>query len=140
MAFTGAPASAASPAMVLSTEGIGSGSSSPKGFAFNPALTIAYVADNRSAASGGGIHRFNWIGSAWVYAYTLGYTLTPSQQVWELTADFSGPHPILYVTTGEATENHLASVTDTGPGSAYTILATAPPGDAFRGVAFAPVK
>jgi len=41
-------------------------------FAFNPALTIAYIADNRTAATGGGIQRFNWNGSAWVYAIRWG--------------------------------------------------------------------
>ena len=40
--------------------------------------------------------------------------------------------------TGKSTGNHLVSVTDTGPGSAYTILETAPSGTAFHGVAFAP--
>jgi hypothetical protein len=136
----GAPSSAATPTLVLDTAGHGSGNPSPKGFAFNPAMTIAFVADNRSASSGGGIQRFNWNGTAWVYAYTLGYTLSPSKQVWDMTADFSGANPILYAVTGESTANNLVSVTDTGSGSAYTILETAPSGDAFRGVAFAPVQ
>jgi hypothetical protein len=140
MGFAGAPTAAATPTIVVSTEGTGSGSPSPKGFAFNPALTVAYVADNRSAASGGGIQRFDWNGAGWVYAYTLGYTLSASQQVWGMTADFSGPNPVLYTITGESAENHLVSATDTGSGSAYIILATAPPGDAFRGVAFAPAQ
>ena len=115
MGFTGAPTSPATPALVLGTAGTGTGSASPKGFAFNPAMTIAYVADNRTAANGGGIQRFNRSGAAWVYAYTLGYTLSPSQQVWELAADFSGPSPVLYATTGESTANHIVSVTDSGP-------------------------
>jgi beta-glucanase (GH16 family) len=140
MAFSGTPTSAATPTLVLSTDGTGSGTPSPKGFAFNPALTIAYVADNRTASTGGGIQRFNWNGAAWAYAYTLGYTLSSSKQVWDIAADFSASAPVLYAVTGESTANHLVSVTDTGPGSAYTILATAPAGDAFRGVAFAPVQ
>jgi len=140
MAFTGAPRSAATPALVLSTAGTGTGTPSPKGFAFNPALTIAYVADNRTAANGGGIQRFNRNGSGWAYAYTLGYTASSSQQVWDMTVDFSGQSPIIYAVTGESTGNHLVSVTDAGPGSAYTILETAPSDTAFRGVAFAPVQ
>ena len=120
MGFAGAPTVAVAPAMVVSTAGLGSGSSSPKGFAFNPAMTIAYVADNRSAASGGGIQRFNWTGTAWVHAYTLGYTLSSSKQVWGMTADFSGPSPVIYAVTGESTGNRLVSAADTGAGSAYT--------------------
>ena len=138
MAFTGAPTSAATETMYLNTAGHGSATASPVGFAFNPALTIAYVADNRSAQTGGGVQRYNWNGTAWVWAYTLGYTTSSSKQVWELAADFSGPNPILYATTGEANANNVVCVTDTGAASAYTILATAPTGAAFRGLAFAP--
>jgi beta-glucanase (GH16 family) len=138
MAFAGAPRSAVSPALVLSTDGTGTGTPSPKGFAFNAALTIAYVADNRTAANGGGIQRFNWNGTAWAYAYTLGYTSSSSQQVWDMTVDFSGPNPVVYAVTGESTGNHLVSVTDAGPGPTYIILETAPFGTAFRGLAFAP--
>ena len=101
-------------------------------------MTVAYVADNRSASNGGGIQRYNWNGTAWVYAYTLGYTLSSSKQVWELAADFSGSNPILYATTGESSANNVVCVTDTGSASAFTTLATAPTGDAFRGIAFAP--
>ena len=140
MAFTGAPQTAATPVMILSTAGTGTGTASPKGFAFNPALTIAYVADTRTASTGGGIQRFNWNGSAWVYAYTLGNNLTSSKVVNDLAVDFSGPNPLLYATTGESTGNHLVTVTDTGATAAYTSLETAPSGDAFRGVAFAPTS
>jgi hypothetical protein len=139
MAFTGAPKTAATPALILNTAGTGTSTPSPKGFAFNPALTIAYVADNRTAANGGGIQRFNWNGSQWVHAYTLSNTLTSSQEVDDLAVDFSGPTPILYAITGESTGNHLVTVTDAGANSAYASLETAPSGDAFRGVAFAPV-
>jgi len=138
MAFSGAPRTTATPVMVLSTDGTGIGTPSPKGFAFNTNLTIAYVADNRTAANGGGIQRFNWNGSSWAYAYTLGYTLSASQEVWDMTVDFSGPHPIIYAITGESEENYLVSVTDTGSGSAFTILDMALADTAFRGVAFAP--
>ncbi|MEO7297816.1 MAG: family 16 glycosylhydrolase [Verrucomicrobiota bacterium] len=140
MGFNGSPTSASTPTLVLNTAGIGVGNPSPKGFAFNADLTIAYVADNRSAANGGGIQRFNWNtnNATWNYAYTLGNTLTTSQQVWSMTADFSGANPVIYATTGEATMNHLVSVTDAGAGSAFSIIATAATGSAFRGVSFAP--
>jgi hypothetical protein len=124
--------------MFVNTAGHGSATASPVGFAFNPAMTVVYVADNRSASTGGGIQRYNWNGTAWVWAYTLGYTLSSSKQVWELAADFSGPNPILYATTGESSANNVVCVTDTGAASAFTTLATAATSDAFRGIAFAP--
>jgi hypothetical protein len=138
MALAGAPKAAAPPALIINTAGLGSGTPSPKGFAINPSATIAYVADNRTASTGGGIQRFNWNGSAWVYAYTLGNTLTSSKAVEDLAVNFGGPNPILYTTTAESTGNALLTITDTGSNSAYTVLETAPSGDAFRGVTFAP--
>jgi hypothetical protein len=119
---------------------LGSGTPSPKGFAINPSATIAYVADNRTASTGGGIQRFNWSGSAWVYAYTLGNTLTSSKEVEDLAVNFGGPNPILYATSAESTGNALLTITDTGSNSRYTVLETAPSGDAFRGVTFAPAE
>jgi len=138
MGFSGAPAVAATPALKINTFGTGSGTPSPKGFAVNSSLTIAYVADNRLASAGGGVQRFNWNGSAWVYAYTLGNTLTSSTEVDDLAVDFSGANPVIYAVTGESTGNHLLKVTDTGAGSVYSSLETAPGGDAFRGVVLAP--
>jgi hypothetical protein len=134
MAFSGAPITAATPTLILSTAGTGTGTPSPEGFAFNPAMTIAYVADNRTSGSGEGIQRFNWNGSAWVYAYTL----VSSTKIYDLAVNFSGPSPALYAITGESTQNRLVTVTDAGAGSPSTTLETAPSGDAFRGIAFAP--
>jgi len=134
MAFSGAPKSAATPSFILNTSGIGSGTVSPEGLAFNPALTIAYVTDNRSTGPGEGIQRFNWNGSAWVYAYTL----VSSTKIYDLAVNFSGSNPVLYAITGETAENRLITVTDAGTGSPSTTLKTAPSGDAFRGIAFAP--
>ncbi len=138
MAFSGAPRSAATPVLLVNTGSTGTGTPSPKGFAFNPALTIAYVADNRASSSGGGIQRFNWNGSSWVYAYTIGYTLSSSKEVYDFVADFSGANPVIYAITGEAAANKLVTVTDTGASSAFKVLETAPSGDAFRGLVFAP--
>lgn len=138
MAFSGAPKSSATPTLKINTASTGTGTASPEGLAINSALTIAYVADNRTASTGGGIQRFNWNGSSWVYAYTLGCTVTSSKIIYDLAVDFSGANPICYAITGESSANHLVTVTDTGASSTYTILETAPTGDAFRGIAFAP--
>jgi len=136
MAFGNEPTTAKSPSVIVSTAGLGT--ASPEGFAINPAMTIAYVINNSASSSGGGVQRFNWNGSAWVYAYTLSYTLTSSDVLYFMTADFSGANPIIYATSGESTANKLVTVTDTGAGSTFKSLATAPSGDAFRGVVLAP--
>ena len=136
MAFGNEPTTAKSPTVLISTAGLGT--VSPEGFAINPALTIAYVINNSAASAGGGVQRFNWNGSAWVYAYTLGYTLSSSDALYFMTADFSGANPVIYATSGESAANKLVTVTDTGAGSTFKSLATAPAGDAFRGVVFAP--
>jgi hypothetical protein len=135
--FTDAPESAANATLVINTANTGSGPS-PKGFVINTNVGIAYIADNRASSSGGGIQRFNWNGSAWVYAYSIPYTLTSSKEVYDVIGDFSGPNPVLYAVTGESTQNNLVKVTDTGASSVFTILETAPSGDAFRGLVFAP--
>jgi hypothetical protein len=136
--FSGAPESSASATLVINTSGTGTGSASPKGFVLNTNLGIAYIADNRASSDGGGIQRFNWNGSSWAYAYTLAYTLSSSKEVYDVIADFSGANPVLYAVTGESTANNLVTVTDTGSNSTYKILETAPSGDAFRGLVFAP--
>jgi len=140
MGFSGSPTSAAAPTMKINTQNTGSGTASPKGFVFNPGMTIAYVADNRAASSGGGIQRFNWNGSSWVYAYTLADNLTSSAEVDDVIANFSGTNPVIYAITGETTGNHIITTTDTGAGAGanFKSVEYAPSGDAFRGIVFAP--
>ena len=87
----------------------------------------------------GEFNPFNRSGSSWVYAYTLTNSLTSSGEVDDLTVDFTGTNPVVYAVTGESTGNHLVIVTDTGSHSTFSSLETAPSGDAFRGVVFAPV-
>jgi hypothetical protein len=139
MGFSGGPTGAATPSMVISTTLTGSGSASPKGFAINPAA-IAYIADNRNASSGGGVQRFNWNGSSWVYAYTLGNSVTSSTQVDDIAVDFSGANPVIYAVTGESTGNHIIKATDTGAASTFSSIETAQSGDAFRGIVLAPAS
>jgi len=55
-----------------------------------------------------------------------------------LAADFSGPNPMIFATTAEATTNRLVSIADTGSASTVTTLATAGVNQVFRGVALAP--
>lgn len=146
--FYGAPTSPAEPELVIVTTSIpgAGGTPSAKGFAANTNLTIAYVADVRSFANGGGIYRFNGTGAgnagSWTYAYTLTNDLDSSATgvFQELAVDFGGAHPRIYATTANTTStgNSLVSAEDTGSGSQFTLLATAPAGTAYRGVTFAP--
>ncbi len=60
-----------------------------------------------------------------------------------LEANFSGSSPVLYATTSATTGNRLikitgATVDQSTPSLSYTVLATAAPGTAFRGIALAP--
>lgn len=103
-------------------------------FAFKDANTV-YVADDRTTVAGG-IQKWTLGGGTW----SLAYTLSPGTGLGArgLVGDFSGTSPVLYATTTEASANKLVKVTDTGAGSAFSVLATAPTNTAFRGVAFAP--
>lgn len=136
MSFSGAPMASSTPTLLLNSGGLGNGGGSPVDFAFSP--TIAYVADNRTNTTGGGVLRYNWNGSSWVYAYTLVNNATSSKEVDAMVVNFNGAHPVIYAVTGEATGNSLVTVTDTGSSSSFSVLDTAASGDAFRGLVFAP--
>ena len=146
--FAGAPTTPVEPVLVINTTAIpgATGTPSAKGFAINSTLTIAYVADVRSFATGGGIYRFNGTGTgtagSWTYAYTLTNDLNPTATgvFQELAVDFSGANPKIYATTANtsSTGNFLVSATDTGAASSFSLLATAPALTAFRGLTFAP--
>ncbi len=106
-------------------------------FAFNPAMTIAYVADD-TASTAGGIQRWDFNGTSWSLTYTLG-TGAANIGARGLAVDFSGVTPVIYATTAEATANRLITITDTGVASAATTLATAGANEIFRGLEFTPV-
>jgi hypothetical protein len=106
------------------------GTHSSYDFWFKDANTL-YVADDGSAANGGGIQKWTQSGGTWSLAYTLLNNGSTTIAVRGLagTLDGSG-NAILYGTAGSA----LISVTDTGAGSALTPIATAAANEAFRGV------
>ncbi len=62
----------------------------PHDFAVNPAGTIIYLADDRAVASGGGIQKWTFNGSAWTLSFTFGSAngLTLVAEGWRLI--FSG--------------------------------------------------
>jgi hypothetical protein len=125
----GTPVVPTTPAVFLGTGG------SPYSFAFNPSFTTAYVADDTLTGKGG-VQRWDFNGGAWVMSYAFaGITNIGARGV---AVDFSGAHPLIFATTGEATSDRLVSITDTGAASTVTTLATAGGNQLFRGVALTP--
>jgi hypothetical protein len=124
----GLPKSADTPVAVLTT----GANSQPAGFSINPALTIAYVSDQRPTA--GGIQKWTNNGSAWVPAYSF----STGGGAFDVAVDFSGASPVIYATTAEASGNRLITINDAGALSIVKVLATARTNEIFRGVDFAP--
>jgi hypothetical protein len=132
-AYSGTPTSASTPIQFIPT---GTGSS-PYDFALNSGGTVAYIADDRTAASGGGIQRWDFNGTSWSLSYTLGVGNSVGAR--GLAVDFLGGNTIIYATTSEGSGNRLVSILDAGAGSPFATLATAPGNEIFRGLDFVTV-
>jgi DNA-binding beta-propeller fold protein YncE len=109
-------------------------------FAFNPSMTLAYVADDRTWAAnnaGGGIERWDFNGTSWVLSYTLnpGGASTGARG---LAVDFATG--TIYATTTETANNRLVKIVDTGVASVAVDLASAGALKAFRGLEFTPTS
>ena len=118
----------------------GTAAASPYDFYFADANTL-YVCDDRGLAAvptPGGVQKwvFNTGTSTWELAYTLnsGLAFGPRGVVGKNTR----AGVTLWVTGGESNAVTLATVTDTGASSAFTVLATSPVNTAFRGIDFVP--
>lgn len=136
-AYTGIPTGTATPTLLF---GISSGNgSSPYDFALSADGTIAYVADDDSVASGGGIQKWVLSGGTWTLSYTLALGSGSGGGARQMTVDWSGANPIIFATTTEGSANRLVDIADTGAGSTFSVLATAAANTVFRGVDFAPV-
>ena len=143
--FSGLPSGSATAVLGVST----GASSDPNDFAFSPDGLTVYIADddNFTAASGvGGIERWDYNGSAWVFNYTLG-TGTGNWGARGLAVDFTqfagggstSRGAVVYATTAESSTNRLIRIADTsGSLSTVTLLAAAGPNQLFRGVRFGP--
>jgi hypothetical protein len=116
------------------------GTPSPSDFVLSPDGTFAYVADDRSGKTYGGIERWNINAGVWTMAYNLAPGTTSNDGMRQIAVDFSGAHPVIYGTTAETSSNRLVEVTDAGAGSPFTLLATAGANTVFRGVDFTPVQ
>ena len=140
--FAGTPESSATPALLID-ESFSFYPVSPYGFAFNPAGTLAYVADDRTNGTGG-VFAFENSGGTWSVLYLLD-TGIPNAGARGLAVDWSGPNPIIYASTSENSAygnpgNHLIRIVDSyyEDGGQVTTLATAPGSSSFRGVTFVP--
>jgi hypothetical protein len=141
-AFSGIPTSSTtSPVNIIPDGGT---SSSPYDFAINPAGTVAYLADDRTFANGGGIQKYTFNGSTWSLSFAFGSANGLTAGCRGLAVDFSGAHPVIYATTAD-TATKLITITDNSAfgdtsdsADQVTVLATAGSNRAFRGVALAP--
>jgi hypothetical protein len=108
------------------------GTHSSYDFWFKDANTL-FVADDGSAANGGGIQKWTFSAGNWSLSYTLLNNGTTTTAVRGLAGAVNGNgEAVLFGTTGSA----LISVIDTGASALATTLATAPANTAFRGVEF----
>jgi hypothetical protein len=103
----------------------------------SPNGNLIYLADARAGASGGGIQRWEFNGTAWNLAYTLNDGLGAG--AYYVTADFSGANPVVYAVTTEADNNRVVRISDTGAGSAGTVVANAGVNQNFRGLRMGPL-
>ncbi len=110
----------------------GAGSSS-YGFAFSPDGNTCYIADDRAIASGGGIQKWTLSGGVWTLAYTLQSGITVGCR--GLAVNFSGTNPVIFATTSGSS---VATVTDAGASSTFTVLFTSATNTVYRGISFAP--
>jgi hypothetical protein len=105
----------------------------------NPAvagLDTLYIADNRAAASGGGIQKWTFDGTTWTLANTFD-GLVPG--MYALTGYVSGSNVVLVAISNVVTANGVVTYTDDGTTTPTpTTIATAPANQAYRGVALSP--
>jgi hypothetical protein len=115
------------------------GSHSSYDYVFKDANTL-YVADDGSAANGGGIQKWTQSGGVWSLAYTIFNNGTTTTAVRGLAGKVdSNNNEVLFATTS----TQLVSITDPGTAALAaaatpTVLATAPGTSAFRGVELLP--
>ena len=135
---TGLPTTASAGPITLLPGFPTSGTHSSYDFWFKDSNTL-YVADDGTAANGGGIQKWTFDGSLWTLAYTLLNNGTTTTGVRGLAGVVDGNgNAVLFGTTSVSSANQLITVTDTGSGSTATTLATAPASTAFRGVEYVP--
>ena len=111
------------------------GSTSSSDLEVSPNGNIIYVADDRNAPNGG-VQRWEFDGASWNRAYTLTNQLVSGARY--VTADFSGPTPMLFAVTTEAENNRIVRIVDTGATASGTTIAYAGASQNFRGIRMGP--
>jgi hypothetical protein len=129
-------------------------SANPNDFAVSPDGLTLYLTDGSNVGTGqGGIKRwdFETNAQAWSLTYTIATPATGAGNNGPdgMVADFSGFQgggaaavgAVIYLTTGEATQNQLVKVVDNGISSqTITTLVTAGPNQVLRGIRFGPLS
>jgi hypothetical protein len=113
------------------------GSTASSDLEVSPDENLIYVADDRSPPNGG-VQRWEFDGTTWTNVYNLSDGLANGARY--LTADFSGPNPVLYAVTPDEGNNRLVRITDTGAGSTGTTVANSGANQSFRGIRFGPTQ
>jgi hypothetical protein len=122
------------------------GSSSPFSFVLldlNPTIAgpdTLYVADDRAAASGGGVQKWTLNGATWVLTSTLNLAATATPIGFRgLAGTATGTTATLFGSTSD-TATRLVVFVDDGrtPAAAGTVVGVAPANTAYRGVALSP--
>ena len=139
---TGLPTTTGQMATALAGFPTAANSASPYAFFFvaaNPAAggnDTFYVADDSGTAKNGGIQRWVLHGATWTNDFTFTSGITTGAR--GVTGWLSGTTVNLIVVTAEGSPNKIWSLADTGaesPLPVFKLVATAPAGANFRGVA-----
>ncbi len=131
MKLDGMPTAAVTPTVMIA-----SGSTGSSDLDVSPNGNLIYLADDRSAANGGGVQRYEFDGANWNLIYTLTGGLPNGARY--VAVDFRGANPIVYAVTTETDNNQIVVLADTGAGSAGTTIASAGVNQNFRGIRLGP--
>jgi hypothetical protein len=150
--FNGIPTAPTTPAVLLQQN------NNPNDFAFSPDGQTIYLTDGSNVEGGvGGVQRwdYNSGSSSWVLSYTIPTPLygpaastSGNNGPDGLAVDYSqftgsgapGTNAILYVTTGEGTQDNLVRIIDGGNNNwNINIIASVGPNQTIRGIRFGPV-
>jgi hypothetical protein len=104
---------------------------SPYDFFFADPNTL-YIADDRNNNSTGGIYKYTLVNGVWTLQYLLAQSTALGCR--GLTGVVNQGVVTLYATNTLTSTNNLLSVTDLGPNSTFTSLATAATNTVFRGL------
>ncbi len=123
---------------VVGTIYLSSVGGSPYGFSMKTDSTVCYIADDRAAASGGGIQKWTRTGSTWSLAYTLGTGVGSLVGARSLAVNWTTTPPTIIAITSDASSNRAIRIIDSSAASTAFVLATAAANTIFRGIAFTP--